>query len=138
MFYSCSLLFTCVLIVFIRVHWSSSPIDSCSTCVRSYSLVSYSYSLVFTRTHSYSLVFTRVHSCSLVFTRILLEFTGVHWCSLVFYSCSLVFIGVPLVFTDVHWCSLVFPFVWCFRLDHCFSTEDILITHKWQTSYSDA
>ena len=88
-----SLLFTCVLIVFIRVHWSSTRIDSCSTCVHSYSTCVHSCStralLVFTRihscstcvhsystcVHSYSLVFTRIHSCS----------TRVHSYSLVFY-----------------------------------------------------
>ena len=109
-------------------------IPSYFTRVHSYSLVSYSCSLYFTRVlllftlpfvfYSYSLVFplliscsTHVHSYSLVFYSCPPKFTRVHWsfacvhrCSLVFHSCSLVFIGV-------HWCSFVFPFVWCFRLD---------------------
>ena len=105
------------------------------TRVHSYSLVSYSCSLYFTRVlllftlpfvfysyslvfpllnscsthvllvHSYSLVF---YSCSPKFTRVHLCFTRVHRCSLVFHWCLLVFIGVPLVFIGVHWYSLVF------------------------------
>ena len=74
----CSLVFTCVLLVF----------HLCSTCV-------YLCSLVFT---CVLLVFTCVHLCSLVFT-------CVHLCSLVFYLCSLVFHLCSFVFICVHLCS---------------------------------
>ena len=111
MFYLYVPLITLIPSYFIRVH--------------SYSVVSYSCSLCFTRVlllftlpfvfYSYSLcslflarVLLMFYSCSLLFTRVLLVFTQIHSCSLVFYLCSSVFIGVHWCSTRVHWCSLVF------------------------------
>ena len=89
-------------------------IPSYFTRVPSYSIVSYSCSLYFTRVlllftfpfvfYSYSLVFPLLNSC---FTHVLLVFTLIRSCSTRVHPYSLVFIGV----------LLVFPFVWCFRLD---------------------
>ena len=96
-------------------------IPSYFTRVHSYSLVSYSCSLYFTRVlllftlpfvfYSYSIVLPLLNSCS---THVLLVFTLIHSCSTRVHPNSLMFIGVLLVFIGVHWCSLVFIGVhWC-------------------------
>ena len=111
LFYLCSLVFSCVLLVF---HLCSTCVHLCSlvfTCVHLCSLVFtcvHLCSLVFTCVHLCSLVFTCVHLCLLVFTCVPLVFTCVHLCSTCVHLCSFVFHLCSLVFICVHLCSSVF------------------------------